>query len=62
MAYKDLDKRRLKNKERVRRYRERQSQGVKALQCDTQGVTEGVTLPVLVAPELDADGNLIPDY
>lgn len=65
--YKDLNKRRATTKARVRRYRERQSQtkgvtGVtdlepKALQVDTQGVTKGVTLA-----ELDADGNLIPEY
>lgn len=60
--YKDLNKRRFKTKERVRRYRERQAQGTKVLRCDTQGVTKGVTLPVSVSSELDADGNPIPEY
>ena len=62
MAYKDLNKRRLKTKERVKRYRERQAQGIKALQCNTQGVTKGVTSSISAPPDLDADGNLIPDY
>ncbi len=64
--YKDKDKQRARTRERVRRYRERRSQfkGVtgfnqKALLNHTQGVTEGVTSAV---PDLDADGNVIPEY
>lgn len=55
--YKDLDKRRTTTRARVRRYRQRQAQGQKALQVCTQSVTKGVTLP-----DFDADGNEIPEY
>jgi hypothetical protein len=66
MAYSDLNKRRAATKLRTRRYRERLAQARKALgvtsldlkasQVDTQGVTESVTLP-----DLDADGQPIPE-